>query len=144
MTNGTDADLWAHEWNKHGTCMSTLLPSCYSDYAQAQEVVDYFDTTAKLSRSLPTFSFLERCGIVPSDKTTYALADIEHCLAEATGGYTPHLGCSTDGLLNEVWYYHHLAGSIRDGSVVGTNSTFPSTCPKNGIKYLPKVVSKYA
>jgi ribonuclease T2 len=142
-TNGSDADLWAHEWSKHGTCMSTLRPQCYDYYSRAQELVDFFTATVRLSQTLPTFQFLDACGIKPSSNTTYALADIENCLAKATGDQVPHLGCSADGNLNEVWYYFYWAGRIKDGSVVRTNSTFPSKCPATGIKYLPKVGSSY-
>ena len=144
QTNGTAADLWAHEWNKHGTCLSTIQPSCYDDYMPGQDIVDYFRATIQLSRSLPTFTFLESCGIVPSHGQTYSLADIESCIADTTWGHTPHVGCSEDGYLNEILYYHHWSGSLRGGHEVGTNSAAPSSCPKNGIKYFPQEGSKYA
>jgi hypothetical protein len=35
-------------------------------------------------------------------------------------------------------------GPMRGGRGVGTNSTVPSSCPKDGIKYLPQERSKYA
>lgn len=53
---GDDANLWEHEWNKHGTCISTLETHCYdSDYYPQQEVVDYFDKTVELFQGLPTY-----------------------------------------------------------------------------------------
>jgi len=137
--NGTDADLWAHEWSKHGTCMSTLRPSCYRHYTRARELVDFYKAAVRLYRSLPTFQFLKFCGIVPSSDQTYALNDVQRCLTQATGGFVPHLGCNTEGEFNEVWYYFHWMGMIRDGEVAGTNSTSGSTCPPTGIKYLPKI-----
>lgn len=140
-TNGSDADLWAHEWSKHGTCMSTLRPQCYNDYSRGQELVDFFSSAVKISESLPTFQFLKNCGITPSLNITYALAEVENCLAASADGFVPHVGCSTGGSLNEVWYYFHWTGTIKDGSVVGTNSTFASKCPATGIKYPPKVGS---
>ncbi|KIW04558.1 uncharacterized protein PV09_04310 [Verruconis gallopava] len=142
--NGSDADLWAHEWSKHGTCMSTLRSSCYSQYTRAQEVVDYYTSTVRLFETLPTWVFLNNCGISPSPNVTYALADIERCLKRATGDHTPHIGCNKGGSLNEVWYYFHWVGKIADGHVVGTESTFNSTCPVTGIKYLPKVTQMRA
>lgn len=52
---GDDANLWEHEWNKHGTCVSTLETHCYTDYYPQQEVVDYFDRTVEVFRTLPTY-----------------------------------------------------------------------------------------
>lgn len=51
---GDDSNLWQHEWNKHGTCVSTLEPDCYADYLPQQEVVDYFDKTVEVYKELPT------------------------------------------------------------------------------------------
>ncbi|QDS69736.1 hypothetical protein FKW77_010045 [Venturia effusa] len=134
--NGTDADLWAHEFEKHGTCMSTLHPACYPQYQPEVEVVDFYTTSVRLFKDYPTSDFLATCGIVPSNTTTYDLADLEGCLADATGGFTPHMGCSKiTGYLNEVWYYGHLRGRIEGGTFEGTKSTFESTCPATGIKY---------
>jgi ribonuclease T2 len=137
--NGTDVDLWEHEWSKHGTCMSTLVPSCYSHYEPHLELIHFYLTNFKMYRKLPTFHFLRECGIVPTNATTYTLGLVERCLADATGGFLPHLGCNKDGYLNEVWYYFHLRGRVRDGDFEGTNSTFKSTCPSSGIKYPPKL-----
>jgi ribonuclease T2 len=39
---GTTENFWEHEWNKHGTCVNTLAPSCYGDgYEPGDEVVDF-------------------------------------------------------------------------------------------------------
>ncbi|KAJ9637366.1 Ribonuclease T2 precursor (RNase T2) [Coniosporium tulheliwenetii] len=85
LTNGTDADLWYHEWEKHGTCMSTLRPSCYRSYTSAREAVDYFAQTVFLDRRLPTYDYLAECGIVPSNSSTYARAALEGCVRDANG-----------------------------------------------------------
>jgi ribonuclease T2 len=79
---------------------------------------------------------------VPTNATTYTLEAVEGCLTDAAGGFIPHLGCSQDGYLNEVWYYFHLRGRVRNGEFEGTNSTFKSTCPSSGIKYPPKLKSQ--
>jgi ribonuclease T2 len=52
---GRDEYLWQHEWNKHGTCVSTLETKCYPDYTPQQEVVDYFNKTVDLFQTLPTY-----------------------------------------------------------------------------------------
>ena len=56
---GDDATLWEHEWNKHGTCISTLETQCYTDYIPQEEVVDYFDKAVDLFKGLPSFQV---CG----------------------------------------------------------------------------------
>ncbi len=53
---GNDESFWEHEWDKHGTCISTLEPECYTNYAQQQEVVDYFQKTVDLFKGLDTYS----------------------------------------------------------------------------------------
>lgn len=51
----TDEELWEHEWNKHGTCMSTLEPECYGEkYEEGTEAVEYFEQTVALHKALDT------------------------------------------------------------------------------------------
>lgn len=52
---GDDANLWEHEWNKHGTCISTLETKCYAAYVPQEEVVDYFDKAVDLFKNLPSY-----------------------------------------------------------------------------------------
>lgn len=52
---GDDESLWKHEWDKHGTCISTLEPSCYSGYTRYEEMVDYFEKAVELFRGLNTY-----------------------------------------------------------------------------------------
>lgn len=52
---GDDATLWEHEWNKHGTCVSTLEPHCYENYLPQQDVVDYFDKAVEIYQQRPSY-----------------------------------------------------------------------------------------
>lgn len=52
---GDDEDFWEHEWNKHGTCISTLEPECYTNYSPQQDVVDYFQKTVDLFKGLNSY-----------------------------------------------------------------------------------------
>ena len=53
---GNDESFWEHEWNKHGTCISTLETKCYTGYTPQEEVLDYFNTTVNLFKTLDSYS----------------------------------------------------------------------------------------
>ncbi|KAL2002725.1 hypothetical protein VTN02DRAFT_6108 [Thermoascus thermophilus] len=134
---GDDADLWEHEWNKHGTCISTLETKCYSDYLPQQEVVDYFDKTVEIFQKLPSYEILAKAGIVPSHEQTYTLEEIQGALREAHGADAT-VRCRY-GSLNEIWYHFNVAGRLQTGDFVPSDPDGPkSNCPATGIRYLPK------
>ncbi len=53
--HGHDESFWAHEWNAHGTCVSTLEPRCYADGLPEEGVVDFFNKTIELFNTLPSY-----------------------------------------------------------------------------------------
>lgn len=137
---GDDESFWEHEFDKHGTCMSTLDPSCYPKYQPGQEAVDYFKRAVKLFKTLPSYDWLAKAGIVPSDTKTYTLAEIQAALT-AHHGHNVIINCSGNKL-NELWYHFNVRGSIQSGEYVPVDPVgSPSTCPATGIKYLPKIFS---
>ena len=52
---GNDESFWEHEWGKHGTCISTLEPSCYDNYTPQAEVVDFFEKAVELNKGLDSY-----------------------------------------------------------------------------------------
>lgn len=52
---GDEESFWEHEWNKHGTCLNTIVPSCYVDYEPQEEVGEFFKQTVSLFKGLDTY-----------------------------------------------------------------------------------------
>lgn len=125
---GDDETFWEHEWGKHGTCISTLEPDCYTDYESTEEAVHYFARAVELFKSLPTHDWLADAGITPGSET-YALSDIQAALDEKHGAAV-QLGCDGD-ILNEAWYTYNVKGSLQDGEfkAVDPTGTGSTDCP---------------
>ena len=137
---GNDETFWEHEWSKHGTCISTLDTDCYTNYVPQQEVVDFFNTAISLFKTLPTYEILLAAGVVPDNRKTYTLAQIQEPLI-ATHGAPVTLHCSR-GALDEVWYHFDVRGSVQTGQfVAAAPDGAKGDCPSTGISYLPKTAS---
>nr|BAK32788.1 ribonuclease T2 [Morchella esculenta]BAK32789.1 ribonuclease T2 [Morchella esculenta] len=138
---GDDESFWEHEWSKHGTCINTIKPSCYTGYTSKEELVDYFEVAVQLFKGLDTYKALAAAGITPSTSKTYTSAKIQAALKAATG-HTVTLGCS-NGTLKEVWYHFNVKGSVPAGEFIATEPDgVKSTCATSGVKYLPKSGTK--
>ena len=57
----TNSSKGEHEWSKHGTCISTLDPSCYTGYTPTQEVPDFFQKAVDLFKTLDSYQVLIMC-----------------------------------------------------------------------------------
>lgn len=110
---GNDEGFWEHEWNKHGTCISTLYPKCYDDYTPQEEVVDYFQKTVDLFQGLNSYKFLKSEGIVPSANKTYTAVEIQEALGKHRGGVNATIGCHEGGL-EQIFYNFNVAGRAQD------------------------------
>ncbi|OQV02517.1 hypothetical protein CLAIMM_07704 [Cladophialophora immunda] len=125
--DGDHEHLWAHEWNKHGTCISTLEPDCYDGAAAAPpttpsrrhrhpDVLDYFVHTTSLFRTLDTYSVLAEAGILPSSDKRYTLRELEEAIQSSAHGHPVTFRCNRRGELDEVWYHFAVMGSLRHTS----------------------------
>ncbi|KAL3232223.1 Ribonuclease T2-like [Nakaseomyces bracarensis] len=151
--NGNHESLWIHEYNKHGTCLSTLQPNCYKrwagvdnneanlsdQYYKKRAVYDYFRVSYDLFAKLDSYKMLEKHGISPSNTTSYSKAEILQALSSEFDGVEAHINCDSKNALTEIWYYHHLKGSILDEQFqpIPSLKSF-SRCKDEGIKYYPK------
>jgi ribonuclease T2 len=134
---GDDQNLWRHEWSKHGTCVSTLDTKCYTDYKPQQEVVDYFNATVALFKTLPTYETLAAAGVLPSSSRTWTREEIEAPLKKMHGTAVT-LRCRGK-MLTEVWYHFSVLGSVKSGEFLAANPDgAKNNCPGTGIRYLQK------
>ncbi|KAF5348095.1 hypothetical protein D9757_013743 [Collybiopsis confluens] len=125
--DGTDEEFWSHKWDTHGTCYSTLRPTCLPSGSPSG------------TDTLPTYTWLANQGITPSSSTTHTLTSLENALA-AEAGVKPMLTCSGNDL-NQIAWYFNLKGSLIDGVFAPIDSPEASSCPPSGILYPPKTGS---
>ncbi|KAJ0425851.1 ribonuclease T2-like protein [Aspergillus carlsbadensis] len=135
--SGDDESFWEHEWNKHGTCINTIEPDCYTDYTPQEEVGDYLQKTVDLFKTLDTYKALADAGIKPSTSKTYTLSEIHDALAAIHGDFAPYVACDGD-YLNEAWYFYYVRGNLITGEYEPSEKLTQSNCPESGIKYMPK------
>lgn len=135
--NGDNEELWKHEFNKHGTCFSTILPSCFTDdYQEFENAVAFYQKTVEIWELLQTYDILLNAGITPSFNNKFSLSDIENALSNAHSGKKVYVGCDKDAV-SQIWYYHHVKGSILDGDLTPADSVANTNCPSS-VWYYPK------
>lgn len=135
--DGTDQSLWAHEWNKHGTCINTIAANCYSNFQDNENLYDYFSILYNLYESLPTYKWLAAAGITPSNTKTYTKSQIQNALS-SNFGQQVYFKCDSNNAINEVWYFHHIQGSLLQNNFIPIDTLSSSNCPSTGILFPPK------
>ncbi|CAO3613793.1 unnamed protein product [Mucor hiemalis] len=124
---GDNNAFWVHEWNKHGTCVSTLDPSCYgSSYVANEDVVDYFETVVDLRDQFDIYSALSSNGITAGG--SYATEAIRSAIQKVYGAKAK-LDCAS-GALTDVTINFYVKGKstyqitdvLSAGSCKGTIS----------------------
>ncbi|KAG0041634.1 ribonuclease T2-like [Gryganskiella cystojenkinii] len=105
---GDNNAFWAHEWSKHATCISTLAPSCHSDWAQDQDVYTFFSTVLGLRKQYDLYQALANAGITPGSNPN--VADM-HSAIQSAFGVDAEINCSS-GVLSEIW----LKFNVQNGN----------------------------
>ena len=94
--------IFKHEWSSHGTCYSTLKPSCLPPGSpRGTEAVYFFQRVVELFKQLPTYNWLAQQGITPSETRTHTLSELLDALKEASG-VRCMLSCSTVVLMTKL------------------------------------------
>ncbi|KAG0307231.1 ribonuclease T2-like [Dissophora globulifera] len=101
---GDNNAFWSHEWSKHGTCVSTLAPSCTSNYVQDQDVYNYFKQALALRQKYDLHAALAAAGILPG--STPNVADMHTAIKNAFG-FDAEINCSS-GSLSEIWLFFNV------------------------------------
>ncbi|KAI9276972.1 RNase Sy [Phascolomyces articulosus] len=125
---GDNPSFWTHEWNKHGTCVTTLDPKCFGDdYTENKDVTDFFKLTLDLRSEYNLYAILKNANITPGG--SYTVDAFEKAISASTGA-TPKVTCN-GGDLEEIWLYFHVQGN---GDYVPTDAVDGSSC-SGSVKY---------
>ncbi|KAI8318288.1 ribonuclease T2 [Martensiomyces pterosporus] len=117
--------FWSHEWSKHGTCVTTLDPKCYTNYKKNQEVIEYFTTVLALRSKYSYYAALAKHGIVPAAGKTYTAGQFKAAI-KAELGVDVALKCN-GGTLSEIWAYFNVKDRVN---YVPTKKYTSDTCTK--------------
>nr|BAK32792.1 ribonuclease T2 [Umbelopsis isabellina] len=117
-------DFWSHEWSKHGTCVSTLAPTCYgSSYTQYEDVTDYLTKVLALRAQYNLYTALANAKITPGGSYTYTA--MQNAI-KAAFGVTAKIDCSS-GTLSDIEINFNVKGTSTYVPVNTTGSTCSGT-----------------
>ncbi|KAG0196011.1 Ribonuclease T2 precursor (RNase T2) [Mortierella sp. GBA30] len=123
---GNNTCFWSHEWNKHGTCVSTLDPSCTSNPVEGKDVYDYFSKALELRSQYDLYKALAAKRIFPSQSRRFKTADIRAAI-KAEFDVEPGLNCK-NGNLAEVWLYFKVKNGDQYEPVQPTHPGWMGNC----------------
>ncbi|ORZ22325.1 ribonuclease T2-like protein [Absidia repens] len=129
---GNNNWFWSHEWNTHGSCVSTLRPNCYGEkYTKYQDVNDYFQKAIDLHHDYDIYGALNVAGVLPG--RTYNVETMLEALRQAYGNRVK-IDCDRSGQLKEIGLFFYVQG--RDNYVL-TDAVHRGSCGARGV-YYPK------
>ncbi|THG94257.1 hypothetical protein EW026_g7177 [Hermanssonia centrifuga] len=128
--NGQNEQFWEHEWSTHGTCYSTLEPTCLpSGSAKGAEAVAFFNTVVKLfQQNIYTF----RNNLCSQDcfwgeRANIPLNSIKR-ISDGNAKVTPSLDCDGSSL-NQISWYFNVKGSLLDGEFLPIDAAEKGSFP---------------
>jgi ribonuclease T2 len=117
--------IFKHEWSKHGTCLSTLQPTCLPGGSpKGAEAVIFYQRVVELFKKLPTYEWLALHDILPSETQTYTLSELTDAL-KAESGVRRILSSSRRVVLMEL--VHSILRPLRVPAEGSTRSAGIST-----------------
>lgn len=121
--------FWSHEWSRHGTCVSTLDPSCTSNPVEGKDIYDYFSKGLELRSQHDLYEALVAKGIFPGLSETVKTDDIRAAI-KAKFHVEPGLKCQ-NGVLEEIWLYFKVKNRDQYEIVQPTHSEWKGNCGKS-------------
>ncbi|KAJ1960949.1 hypothetical protein GGI12_003524 [Dipsacomyces acuminosporus] len=128
---GDNNAFWSHEWTKHGTCVTTLAPTCYPNYKKNQEVVEYFGTVLQLRSKYNYYKALAKRGIVPTAGKKFTAKQFKDAI-KAELGVDVAIKCKS-GTLSEIWAWFNVKNKVN---YIPTHTYASDTC--TSFTYPPK------
>jgi len=126
--------FWVHEWQKHGTCVTTLFPSCFDSdsYQTGDEVSVYFRSALALRQQYDLYAAMKDAGFgaVRSVSQGYNAEDVVAAIRRKFG-VTVALECK-GSMINGARMYFGVRG--RD-TYVPQNASGGQKC--RGKVFLP-------
>ncbi|XP_028165958.1 ribonuclease Oy [Ostrinia furnacalis] len=134
--NTGEYSLWAHEWNKHGTCAAVLEP--------LNSELKYFSQGLSWGETYSMSTILANSGIIPDDEKLYTLTAIHNVLVVSLG-VNPSIQCRhEDGktylveirvCFDKNLTLHDCDGIDRNIDVEGYGNIISNCNPAEGILY---------
>ncbi|KAF9914646.1 ribonuclease T2-like, partial [Linnemannia zychae] len=105
--NGDNNAFWSHEWSKHGTCISTLHPSCSSRFVEDEDVYNYFSTGIALRSKYNLYKALAEADDPILPGSSPHIDDIHRAIMKAFG-VDAMIWCDSANNLNEISLYFNV------------------------------------
>ncbi|KAG0231729.1 ribonuclease T2-like [Actinomortierella wolfii] len=105
-----DNKYWAYQWRKHGTCVSSIAPSCMPDMPMNHDLYTYFKKAIELRSHYNLYQVLAEAGILPGSKPR--LADIQAAI-KAKFGVEAEIHCKS-GILKDIRLYFNVKNGFND------------------------------
>ncbi|XP_068632735.1 ribonuclease Oy [Battus philenor] len=109
--------LWAHEWNKHGTCAAVLEP--------LNSEIKYFTMGLNWIRKFMMYNILQEASITPSNSNQYSVLDIHNAVKNRLG-INPMIECRKEddkSYLGEIRICFTKDLELRDCNGVSSKET---------------------
>jgi ribonuclease I len=133
--------FWAHEWNKHGQCVSTITPQCLgTNYKKDDDIISYFEKAVELRSIYDLYPILEKAEILPNDKEGYSLDTLQNAFKSAFNNTQVEINCVYNKrekrqYMSEVRLCFHAKNAFEVEGPVNCVNAFSRCNPKYNVFY---------